>query len=527
MAGSYARYSGFSGSAGSGTVTSVGLSDGSTVPIYTISGSPVTTVGTLTFSLATQSANLVFAGPTTGAAAQPGFRSLVLADFPSIANNTVLGNKSGSSAVPSALSLGTVTESTSSVLTLTGWSNATVGSPTIQVTQSSGSTSGYLSSSDWTTFNNKQAAGNYITALTGDGTASGPGSATFTLATVNSNVGSFGSSTAIPSLTVNGKGLITAASTNVVIAPAGTLTGTTLASNVVTSSLTTVGTIGTGVWHGTAIAAGFGGTGIDSSASTGAAQVASGVWTVAALNLASASYVTGLLGASHGGTGIDSSASTGAARVASGTWTVGALDISSSSYVTGILSAANGGTGSSNGSYVTGGIVYAVTTSQFTTTGGGTHGQVITSNGGGGSSPSFQNRDNFVGTAQTSDGTQSTNAFAAFTNNPTVSFTAGATGNYKIFGNFVAAGNTQNNAYDIQIAATAGSPTTVFSQVSRENQNVAGGQQLYAPYLIVGLTFGTTYTFELQGRCQVNGNTLTLSNSAVSGGQALCAEQWC
>ena len=36
-------------------------------------------------------------------------------------------------------------------------------------------------------------------------------------------------------------------------APAGTLTGTTLASNVVTSSLTTVGTIGTGTWHGTAI----------------------------------------------------------------------------------------------------------------------------------------------------------------------------------------------------------------------------------------------------------------------------------
>lgn len=36
-------------------------------------------------------------------------------------------------------------------------------------------------------------------------------------------------------------------------APAGTLTGTTLASNVVTSSLTSVGTIATGVWNGTAI----------------------------------------------------------------------------------------------------------------------------------------------------------------------------------------------------------------------------------------------------------------------------------
>lgn len=216
-------------------------------------------------------------------------------------------------------SLGTTTETTSSVLTLGGWTDATVGSPTITVKQSSGSQSGYLSSTDWTTFNSKQspltltnltdagtdglaitngtgsvigsspvtisqhvadttnngylssadwttfngkqAAGSYITALTGDGTASGPGSAALTLATVNSNTGSFGSSTAIPNFTVNGKGLITAAGTNVVIAPAGTLTGTTLASNLVTSSLTTVGTIGTGTWAGTTVAVNYGGTG--------------------------------------------------------------------------------------------------------------------------------------------------------------------------------------------------------------------------------------------------------------------------
>ena len=82
---------------------------------------------------------------------------------------------------------------------------------------------------------------NAITALTGDGTAAGPGSVGLTLATVNLNTGSFGSSTSIPSFTVNGKGLITAASGNVVIAPAGTLTGTTLNSTVVTSSLTALG----------------------------------------------------------------------------------------------------------------------------------------------------------------------------------------------------------------------------------------------------------------------------------------------
>lgn len=47
-----------------------------------------------------------------------------------------------------------------------------------------------------------------ITALTGDVTATGPGSVAATLATVNSNVGSY----AISTVTVNGKGLVTAAS---------------------------------------------------------------------------------------------------------------------------------------------------------------------------------------------------------------------------------------------------------------------------------------------------------------------------
>ena len=137
---------------------------------------------------------------------------------------------------------------------------------TVSITQATTSTDGYLSSVDWNTFNNKQPAGSYITALTGDVTASGPGSSAATLATVNSNVGSFGSSTSIPSFTVNAKGLITAASGNAVVAPAGTLSGTTLNSTVVNSSLTSLGTIATGVWNGTVIDIAHGGTGQTSAA---------------------------------------------------------------------------------------------------------------------------------------------------------------------------------------------------------------------------------------------------------------------
>jgi uncharacterized protein (TIGR02145 family) len=67
---------------GAGTVSSVGLS----LPtnIFTVSNSPVTTSGTLTGALANQNANLVFAGPTSGLAAAPTFRSLVSADIPLI-----------------------------------------------------------------------------------------------------------------------------------------------------------------------------------------------------------------------------------------------------------------------------------------------------------------------------------------------------------------------------------------------------------------------------------------------------------
>lgn len=61
------------GGGGSGTVTSVGLA----MPgIFTVSGSPVTVSGTLTASLANQSANQVWAGPTSGGPAAPTFRQL-------------------------------------------------------------------------------------------------------------------------------------------------------------------------------------------------------------------------------------------------------------------------------------------------------------------------------------------------------------------------------------------------------------------------------------------------------------------
>lgn len=85
-----------------------------------------------------------------------------------------------------ALTLNNLTESTSNILTITGGTNSVIGSgTTIQVKQASGIQSGYLSSTDWTTFNNKQPL--LTNPVTGTGTEN-------TLAKFTSNGSTIGDS---------------------------------------------------------------------------------------------------------------------------------------------------------------------------------------------------------------------------------------------------------------------------------------------------------------------------------------------
>jgi len=66
-----------------GTVQSVGLALPS--DLFAVSGSPVTTSGTLTATLTLQAPNQVLAGPATGvSSAAPAFRALVAADLPTV-----------------------------------------------------------------------------------------------------------------------------------------------------------------------------------------------------------------------------------------------------------------------------------------------------------------------------------------------------------------------------------------------------------------------------------------------------------
>jgi hypothetical protein len=173
---------------GTGTVTSVGFTAPS---IFSVSGSPITTAGTIALSLVNEAANTVFAGPASGGPGIPTFRSLVAADIPSLPYAqdafTIIQTPNGTS--PTATSA-------TSVLTLLNTDG------TIVITGNSGANSVTLNTTGL------QPTGNYITALTGDGMASGPGSAALTLATVNGSPGTFTNAT----VTVNAKGLVTSAS---------------------------------------------------------------------------------------------------------------------------------------------------------------------------------------------------------------------------------------------------------------------------------------------------------------------------
>lgn len=99
---------------------------------------------------------------------------------------------------------------------------------------------------------NADTATKWVTArnlsLTGDATAtlssvdgSANVSAAITLATVNSNVGSFGTSTSVPAITVNAKGLVTAVTTNAI--PTATTSVLGLASFNSTNFTVTAGAV--------------------------------------------------------------------------------------------------------------------------------------------------------------------------------------------------------------------------------------------------------------------------------------------
>lgn len=207
---------------GVGTVTSVALS--LPASIFDVSGSPVTTSGTLTATLDTQTANYVWAGPTTGAAAAPTFRALVAGDIPDL-SATYLPTTGGT--ISSNLTI-------SGDLTVNG-TTTTVNSTTIDVADKNITLGNVATPSDAT------ADGGGISLL---------GATTKTFNWVNAT-DSWTSSEDID--LASGK----------VYRVNGTtvLSGSSLGTGVTGSSLTSVGTLTSGTWNATTIGVAYGGTG--------------------------------------------------------------------------------------------------------------------------------------------------------------------------------------------------------------------------------------------------------------------------
>ena len=135
-------------------------------------------------------------------------------------------------------------------------------SPTFTTSIDSGATFGAFASSTSLTLGH---TGTGASSTTNIATAALTGAFTKTI-----NIGTggtTGSTTAINIGTSVGS-TTTITGTLVASAPAGSLTGNTLASGVTGSSLTSVGTIGTGVWQGSLIAGQYGGTGVNNSGKT-------------------------------------------------------------------------------------------------------------------------------------------------------------------------------------------------------------------------------------------------------------------
>ena len=177
---------------------------------------------------------------------------------------------------------------------------------TLSITQATTNTNGYLSSTDWNTFNNKQPAGTYVTSVTGTAPVVSSGGTTPAISMAAANTTTNGYLTSTDWNTFNNKGSGTV--TSVAALTLGT-TGTDLSSTVANGTTTPVITLNVP----TASATNRGAlSSTDWSTFNGKqAALVSGtnIKTVGGVSLLGAGDV-GVIGATYGGTGVNNGSNT-------------------------------------------------------------------------------------------------------------------------------------------------------------------------------------------------------------------------
>lgn len=284
---------------GSGTVTSVASADGSitvtnptiTVDLAVVKSPKLTTartIGTLTGDATTVGSSFDGTANNTNALTLATVNSNVGSFSPA----TITVNGKGLVTAASNITTGNLTAAGTDGIVVTAGTGAVLGSGTSLAQHVADSThSGYLSSTDWSTFNGKgsgtitsvSGTANRITS-TGGATPVIDISAVYvgqtsitTLGTVttgtwngvviNPTYGGTGVNNGSSTITLGGSlttsgafttTLTVTGNTNVTLPTSGTLVNTGVTT---LSSLASIGTITTGIWNGTAIAAVNGGTG--------------------------------------------------------------------------------------------------------------------------------------------------------------------------------------------------------------------------------------------------------------------------
>jgi hypothetical protein len=205
----------------------------------TNTGTVTSVVGTGTVSGLTLSGTVT----STGSLTLSGALSLTSAQVTTALGFTPYNNSNPSGYTTNTGTVTSVAASGSNGITVSGSPVTTSGTISLSlgnITPTSVVATGTVAGSNLSGTN----TGDQTIALTGDVTGSGTGSFAATLATVNSDVGTYGSATQIPQVTVNGKGLVTAVTTTSVSIPSGAI-------SVTGGDITMSGTTGTAITNAT------------------------------------------------------------------------------------------------------------------------------------------------------------------------------------------------------------------------------------------------------------------------------------